>query len=211
MINLYDDDQWVNWVDALSEQNYLVIDNFISDEELKSFNQFLRKELNQETFDKAGIGTLDQFQVDKKIRGDYIRWLNADTDLEVASYFERLGVIIQKLNRYCYLSLSGSEIHLAHYPQGTYYKRHLDQFQQRNNRLISVILYLNENWQEGDGGELKVYLDHEEKTIQPIGRRLVLMRSNLVEHEVLMTHKDRFSITGWLLYQPVGLGFLQPA
>jgi len=32
----------------------------------------------------------------------------------------------------------------------------MDQFQGKNNQVISMLIYLNENWQEGDGGELKI-------------------------------------------------------
>ena len=208
VIDIHNDDQWIGWVDQLSDQHYLVLDEFISEQELRSFRDYFAIQLKNETFSKAGIGAMDQYQVRKEIRGDYIKWLNPERDAPIAPFFERIGVMIQRLNRLCYLSLSGSEFHFAHYPRGTFYRRHLDQFQQRNNRLITVILYLNADWCEGDGGELKVYPDGGENTIRPIARRLVLMRSDLVEHEVLMTHRDRYSITGWLLYQPVGLGFL---
>lgn len=208
VVDIHNEGNWVDWMDRLSEDNYLVIDDFISGEELVTFRSYFEKQLQQDTLTKAGIGTADQFQVRKEVRGDYIKWLDRATDTHLASFFDRIDVMIRQLNRYCFLSLSGAEFHLAHYPKGTFYKRHLDQFQQRNNRLISVILYLNEEWQQGDGGELNVYLDHKDETIAPVARRVVLLRSNLVEHEVLETHKDRYSITGWLLHQPVGLGFL---
>lgn len=199
---------WINWVDQLSEDNYLVIDDFIDDRELDVFLGYFQDSLEEEEFKRAGIGAGQDFQLKREIRGDYIKWLDRTKDVELADFFERIDETIQVLNRYCYLSLSGSEFHMAHYPQGTFYKRHLDQFNSRSNRLISVILYLNKNWQQGDGGELKVYLNDEERTIAPIAKRCVIMRSDKVEHEVLITNKDRYSLTGWLLYQPVGLTFL---
>lgn len=209
MDDLYHENNMIRWVDQLSDQNYLAIDDFISDEELDSFRSWFSIQLENEEFSKAGIGTMDQYQVRGEIRGDYIKWLSPEKDLPIVPYFERIELIIQNLNRLCFLSLSGYEFHFAHYPKGTFYKRHLDQFQQRSNRLISVILYLNKGWEEGDGGELKVFLDgNREETIRPLAKRLVLMRSDLVEHEVLETHRDRYSITGWLLYKPVGLSFL---
>lgn len=202
------EDIWVDWVDTLSEENYLVIDDFINDRELDIFLSYFQDHLNENDFKKAGIGTGTEFQLKSQIRGDYIRWLNREKDSELSDFFARVDEAIARLNRYCYLSLSGSEFHMAHYPKGTFYKRHLDQFNHRSNRLISMILYLNKDWATGDGGELKVYLNGEERKIAPIAKRVVLMRSDLVEHEVLETNVDRYSLTGWLLYQPPGLTFL---
>lgn len=192
----------------MSEDNYLVVDDFITDEELTIFLGFFQGNLQEETFKRAGIGAGTEFQVKQEIRGDYIRWLNRDTDQQIGSFFERVDEVIANLNRLCYLSLSGAEFHMAHYPVGTFYKRHLDQFSQSSNRLISMILYLNQDWKEGDGGELKVYLAKGEETIAPLAKRVVFMRSDQVEHEVMMTNKDRFSLTGWLLYRPPGLTYL---
>ncbi len=204
----FSEDTWINWVDRLSEDNYLVIDDFIEDQELDVFLSYFKESLEEEDFKPAGIGSGQDFQLKREIRGDKIKWLDRSRDVELANFFERVDETIGVLNRYCYLSLSGSEFHMAHYPKGTFYKRHLDQFNSRSNRLISVILYLNKNWQEGDGGELKVFLNDDERTIAPIAKRCVIMRSDKVEHEVMMTNKDRYSLTGWLLYQPVGLTFL---
>lgn len=208
VVDIHDEDNWISWIDRLSMENYLVVDDFISDEELLVFRSFFKEQLSQESFAKAGIGTADQFQVKKEIRGDYIKWIDREEDERIHPFFNRVDVVISQLNRYCYLSLSGSEFHLAHYPAGTFYKCHLDQLQYCNKRLISVILYLNEAWQTGDGGELKIYLENKEEIIAPLAKRVVFMRSNLMKHEVLITHKDRYSITGWLLYKPVSLGFL---
>ncbi|MEQ8474022.1 MAG: 2OG-Fe(II) oxygenase [Marinoscillum sp.] len=207
-MTIYTEDTWVSWVDRLSEDNYLVVDDFISDQELEVFLSYFQEHLAEADFKKAGIGTGTEFQLKTEIRGDYIRWLDRDKDLELSEFFARVDESISVLNRYCFLSLSGSEFHMAHYPQGTFYKRHLDQFNHRSNRLISVILYLNKAWKTGDGGELKVYLEGKEEVIAPIAKRVVFMRSDMVEHEVLLTNKDRYSLTGWLLYQPPGLTYL---
>ncbi|UXX80472.1 2OG-Fe(II) oxygenase [Reichenbachiella carrageenanivorans] len=204
----YQEGIWIDWVDALSEENCLVVDDFITDHELSIFLDYFQENLKEDDFKKAGIGTGSDFQLKSQVRGDYIRWLNREQDIALADFFERVDEAIARFNRYCFLSLSGSEFHMAHYPKGTFYKRHLDQFNQRSNRLISVILYLNKDWKSGDGGELKLYLDDHEKTVAPIAKRIVFMRSDQVEHEVLETHVDRYSLTGWLLYQPPGLTFL---
>ncbi len=207
-LKYYTEDEWINWVDRLSEDNYLVLDDFISDQELDVLMSNFKDHLKEDDFKKAGIGTGDEFQLRTEIRGDYIRWLDPGRDISLHDFFERINEAIYVFNRYCFLSLSGSEFHMAHYPPGTFYKRHLDQFNAVSNRLITVILYLNTHWKEGDGGELQVYLDDEAVKIAPIAKRVVFMRSDMIEHEVLETNKDRYSVTGWLLYQPPGLTFL---
>lgn len=204
----FSEDIMINWVDQLSDQDYLVIDDFIDESLFLQIRNYYKQLLGEDEFDPAGIGSLDQHHINKRIRGDEVYWLNRSEDTPLEAYFELADGIKYMLNRYCYLSLSGYEFHLAHYPAGSFYKRHLDQFQQRNNRMISSILYLNENWQQGDGGELKMFLPDGEKLIEPIGRRLVLFKSDVVEHEVMMTYKSRFSLTGWYLYLPQGMGFM---
>ena len=44
--------------------------------------------------------------------------------------------------------------------------------------------------------------------ILPAGGRLVVFRSDQIEHEVLLCRKKRYSITGWMLDQLSELSFL---
>lgn len=199
-------EQDLSWIDKLAEQDYLIIDNFFNEEELIQINNFFNAQIEADNLVKAGIGATN-YKIIEDVRGDFIYWLNEARDTTFSEFFKRIKEITFLLNRYCYLSISGNEFHMALYPKGAHYDRHLDQFKERNNRLISVVFYLNENWKQGDGGELKIYKE-QEIVIPPIYNRLVLFKSDVVEHEVLVTHVNRKSITGWLLYQPVGLGYL---
>jgi SM-20-related protein len=123
-------------------------------------------------------------------------------------FFDLKSELIEKLRRICFISLSGSEFHIAKYPEGSHYDRHLDQFNERSNRQITVLIYLNENWKEGDGGELVIYKGEQEIIVEPIARRLLLFKSDVIEHEVLTTNVPRYSLTGWLLRQPQSVGYL---
>jgi len=65
--------------------------------------------------------------------------------------------------------------------------------------VVSMVIYLNPNWQPGDGGELRLYpSDGSVINIAPKAGTLALFLSEL-EHEVLPTLKPRYSITGWML------------
>ncbi|MEQ9443259.1 MAG: 2OG-Fe(II) oxygenase [Cyclobacteriaceae bacterium] len=206
---MFSEDQWIDWVDRLAQDDYTIIDDFISESLYQDIRAFLRRQQEEEEFAKAGIGTMGDYQIKTSVRGDFVYWLDTKRDQELTPFFELAQEMIATLNRYCYLSLSGSEFHLAYYPPGAFYHRHLDQFRERNNRLISVVLYLNEGWQPGDGGELKIFRpDGNDVLCEPLARRCILFKSDVVEHEVLLTHTDRYSLTGWLLYQPASLGYL---
>lgn len=196
----------LSWLDKLAEQDYLVIDDFFNENELIEIDDFFDTQIKNENLKKAGIGATN-YKIVEDVRGDFIYWLNESRDVTFSSFFKRIKEITYLLNRYCYLSISGNEFHLALYPKGAFYDKHLDQFQERNNRLISVVFYLNKDWKQGDGGELKIYKETE-IIVPPLYNRLVIFKSDVVEHEVLITNVNRKSITGWLLYQPAGLGYL---
>ena len=195
------------WIDELSERNYVVIDDFLDDQLYHLIKSFFLEHV--ENFRQAGIGALDQNQIKQSIRGDLTYWLDRQRDTELEPYWQRLQETMDMLNRYCFLSLSGYEFHLAHYPAGSFYKRHLDQFSNRSNRIISMIIYLNDNWQPGDGGELEIVEQNGEVTlVEPIAKRCVMFKSAEVVHGVLEAHKSRYSLTGWLLRHPSGVGYL---
>lgn len=208
MTQYFTDDQWVDWIDSLANRDFVCIDDFLPENVLSSLKRMLTEQLAHDQFNEAGIGSVFNNVLEKSIRSDHTYWLDRKRDEQISEYFQIVEELISKLNRYCYLSLSGFEFHLAHYPKGSFYKRHLDSFSDRSNRMISMIIYLNENWVKGNGGELMIYKDDEEIMIDPLENRCVLFKSQELEHEVLLAEKDRFSVTGWLLYQPSGVGYI---
>lgn len=201
--------QWIDWVDALANDDYLVIQDFISDDLMYEILAFFNLQRKKDQFEKAGIGALQNHQIKRSVRGDEVYWLDEQNDQELKPVFELFRTLINQLNAYCFLSLKDFETHLAYYPKDTFYARHLDQFKDRSNRLLSLIIYLNDQWVPEHGGELVLYPKHRPKvTIAPKGRQLVLFKSDQLEHEVLPTHVPRYSVTGWLLKQPKTVGYL---
>lgn len=193
-------------MDQLAIQDFVYIDNFISDELFQKINDHFQSLLQKKDFSKAAIGSSEKRQVETSIRGDFIYWLDQNIDAELGELFELLDGLVLKLREYLLLSISDYEFHFALYPPNTRYEKHVDQFKGRSNRVISVLIYLNEHWRPGDGGELKIYQpDGRELLIQPIAKRLVMFKSDVVEHEVMTTQKPRRSLTGWLLHKPASL------
>lgn len=195
-------------VDALSHDGYFIWDHFVDSDSVSMLRNCIFEHYEEGNFKKAGIGKQVLFQVDKGIRGDYIKWIDKkNSHPAVKSYLEQIESFMQYLNQTCFLGLKDFESHFAHYPEGTFYKKHVDRFQQNAHRVISFVLYLNENWQPADAGELKIYLEDKEETVAPLGGRLALFRSEM-EHEVLLSNASRYSITGWMLDKDMSLTFL---
>jgi SM-20-related protein len=197
-------EDWLSWVDELSENDFVVIDNFLDEGVFELIRSFFLAHLDQ--FKIAGIGALAENAVRPDIRGDYTFWLDRKRDAELESLWHLIDETIFIYNRYCYLGLSGYEFHLAKYPKGGHYDKHLDQFNNRSNRMISMIVYLNVDWTKGDGGELEIYLkDGNSILVEPKGARCVMFKSAEVPHRVLASHKDTYRLPCWLLHQPSSL------
>ncbi len=190
-------------IDGILTNGYGVADAFLSPDETVALAAQLHERRQAGQFRAAGIGN-QQVAVEKTVRGDEILWIDAAiaTPAEDA-FLQRIDAFVQYVNQTCYLGLRDYEFHYACYPPGTFYKRHLDQFRSDSRRRLSVICYLNINWQATDGGQLALYLpnpDGSEQTvmIEPTGGRLVCFESGRLEHEVLPAIRDRLSLTGWL-------------
>ncbi|GJQ64806.1 MAG: hypothetical protein SCALA702_38590 [Melioribacteraceae bacterium] len=157
-------------------------------------------------FSKAGIGRGTEFQKKAEIRSDYIYWLSDSGEtLLQKKYLNAIRNISELFRNSFFIPIRDFESHFAIFPEGSFYNRHLDQFRETSNRLITVILYLNEDWSVGNGGELRIFLDEQVIDIEPLFGRLLIFRSDKIEHSVLKTNKARYSITGWLRRETTGV------
>jgi SM-20-related protein len=188
--------------DSIAEHGYAVVDQFLSQSEVAAILELPEFQSGVDQFKKAGIGKQNDLQINEAIRGDYIQWLDKNlAPSAVKVYLDRLLDLILFLNRSLFLSLKDYEVHLTIYPVGTFYKRHLDQFKKDDHRKLSVICYLNENWLEEHGGQLRMFLPDGPKDVLPLAGRLVCFRSDQIEHEVVPATRERLSLTGWILDQ----------
>ncbi len=199
---------WDKVLDHLAEKDFAVVDSVFDAAMLESLKERLDRLWQEDELEKAGVGTLGLYQIQEGIRGDYIHWLEADKDPAESTFLALMEEWRLRFNRELFLNLASSEFHFAVYPEGSFYRRHLDQFKERANRILTFIVYLNPNWKPGDGGELRIYQNENQLDIEPIYGRMVLFRSAVIEHEVLPTKIKRRSLTGWFLYRPEGLSFL---
>ncbi len=148
---------------------------------------------------EAGIGNDSVLTQDKLIRSDKIYWLDPKhNDLHENNFFLLMDLFVRHLNSTCYTGITGYEFHYALYETGSFYKKHLDQFRSNKSRAFSMIMYLNADWQQEDGGELRIFNEGNTQTIAPLNGTCVFFKSSELEHEVLVTNVPRMSITGWL-------------
>lgn len=168
-------------------------------------------------FARAGIGQGAQHQLHGDVRRDEVYWPAQATATHVqVQLWAMTAALMQAFNRTLYLGLIEFEGHYAVYPRGGFYRRHLDSFARNDERMVSLILYLNRDWQITDGGQLRMHghadasrgggtsekLTASHIDIAPIGGTLVCFLSREIEHEVLPTHATRFSFTGWFKTAP---------
>lgn len=188
-------------ITSIIEHKYSVIDHFFSEEEVMLLRKNLLAKYEADRFKKSAIGNKTQEEIDKTIRGDFILWIDEkNADITEQLFFKKINELVFYLNKTCFMGILQKEFHYAVYPTGTYYKRHLDTFQNDDRRKLSIVCYLNEaNWPKENGGALNLYLEKETIAILPIPGRIVIFESQEIVHEVkqVMASK-RLSITGWL-------------
>jgi SM-20-related protein len=160
-------------------------------------------------FSTAGIGRLNNQQIDVSIRNDKTYWFDSSSSAQLAYQAIMLDVKIA-LNRQFFLGLFDYECHYAKYTQGDFYKKHVDAFKGRSNRVFTTILYLNT---PPKGGELVIYTPNSkavEVSIKPTAGTLVLFESERFVHEVLPAVDARYSIAGWFRKNASISGIIDP-
>ncbi|MBB6681797.1 2OG-Fe(II) oxygenase [Aequorivita sp. 609] len=188
-------------ISDLINQKYSVVNDFFSSEEVVLLRESLLAKYEADKFKKSAIGNRVNEEIDKTVRGDFILWMDEKNANETENiFFNKINELVGYLNKTCFLGILYKEFHYAVYPKGTFYKRHLDTFQNDDRRKLSIVCYLNEdNWLVENGGELTIYTENNELDILPLPGRVVIFESQILEHEVkVVKESERLSITGWL-------------
>jgi SM-20-related protein len=183
----------------LRQQGYSVNHNAVPLKLTQELLQILLG-LDSSQLKPAKIGRASHVQESLDIRGDSIFWIESDQGSQ-GQWLDLIAKLQQYLNRSLLLGLFSFESHFAHYVPGAFYKKHVDAFKGQANRVLSVVLYLNQDWQSSDGGEMVLYseLNPEEVvcSVQPKAGTLLVFLSEEFPHEVMLTQRHRYSIAGW--------------
>jgi SM-20-related protein len=181
------------------EDNIGIATQFISDELARQLRQNLLNLDIQNSLVAAGTGNEDKFVRNEKVRSDVIYWLDkSHNNFYETEFLKHIEAFITYLNESCYAGITSYEFHYSLYEKGSFYLKHIDQFQDNSSRAFSMICYLNENWKNEDGGELCIHQVNSNQHISPNQGKTVFFKSDELEHEVLVTNKRRMSVTGWL-------------
>ncbi|MGJ8521482.1 hypothetical protein R84981_000143 [Carnimonas sp. R-84981] len=192
-------------IDGLAESGYAVIRHALPVAQCRALALELNMLRHQQELSSAGIGRGRQHVQRSDIRGDRIHWLDRSTEAQ-RHYFAMIESLRTEINRQLFLGLFELEAHFAFYPPGSFYKCHFDSFAGRSNRVVSSVLYLNEAWPKGSGGEMALYPQSDQlpdasvtplEIVAPELGTLACFLSERVPHEVLPTRLPRLSIAGW--------------
>lgn len=185
--------------DKVASQGWAVVPDFLPSRQLDALAAEAQADWAAGRFHPAGVGSGRAFALRREVRGDHIAWLDlpgtSDAQRSTLAQFEQLRLVV---NRELQLGLFDFECHFALYPPGACYRRHLDRFAGDRRRTLSTVLYLNPEWGDRDGGELRLYpADRTHIDVLPRGGTLATFLSDRIEHEVLPGRRERLSLAGW--------------
>ena len=189
---------------ALAGPGYALEPAFLSKERVSSLVATMQQRDAAGGFHDAGIGVGMARSVRPDVRGDRICWLDAPGAPAEQPVFALLDTLRLDLNRLLMLGLQTLEVHYASYSPGRRYVRHLDRSPRGIERVVTVVLYLNTDWGDEDGGELVISTGDGEFVVAPCGGTLVTFLSDRFEHEVRAARRERLSMTGWFSRRVVG-------
>lgn len=147
----------------------------------------------------AGVGRMGSHRHDETIRQDLIAWVDADTE----ERFRRVTVLFEEVrkaaNEYCWMGVKRFDTQIAMYPgDGAQYDRHRDAFHGQSSRVLTAIYYPNVGWEPAHGGQLRVFFANDgTEEIDPVGDRLVVFLSEILDHQVLPVFSARAALTAW--------------
>lgn len=184
-------------VAALTADGVSILDDFLAPVQIRHLAQCAEERSSRGDFAEARIGGRSP-QRRGEIRGDCTCWMTPPLFAAEERLLQRLEGVRLELNREAQLGLFALELHYAWYPPGAGYVRHVDQPEGRAQRLLSLVLYLNDGWTSAAGGELRIFdATGGHRDIAPMAGRLVYFLTPGREHAVLPTRRDRRSISGW--------------
>ncbi|WP_338517751.1 2OG-Fe(II) oxygenase [Alteromonas gracilis] len=197
-LHVFEESLFENIVEDLVNKGFSIQKNGLPDFILNALAT-CQETLHHKEYKTAGIGRADDFQHVSEVRGDTICWITGSSQ-EGALWLAWCDALKLYINRTLFMGLFSFESHFACYEPGKFYKRHVDAFRGQSNRVLSLVAYLNEDWQPDDGGELILYRDEEDIrgiSVTPQLGTFVVFLSEQFPHEVLPAVRPRHSVAGW--------------
>lgn len=212
-------------VDSLKHRGYAIVDNVFGEEFSQGFrNEIRHLHQNGIMFSNATHVHLPHVKAPLFIDKRNVMEMELIPDIYsiVPNYLAALDqddTIMSQLNRHLFhhddettsATFGGDNgqllVHQAiklQHNSGGCFPLHFDGDARLDPRRVSAVLYLNPDWQPGDGGELKLYpLPFEPVVVEPRMDRLVFFSSTNTLHRVLPFNtqndvsKERVCLTLW--------------
>ena len=202
-----------NDLSTLTSKGYLVLDNYIPEDLQESLRADVQNLRSKSEFKVARIGQDSTNALNTNIRVAETCFIGPTKlgnipDESRSTLYKVLDQLRQDLPQP--LDSNLSEFLYAYYPRGGFYRRHRDAIPGSASvlRKYSLLMYLNKDWTNEDGGKLRVHFDSggdflpEGESlnfldVDPKGGTLVLFESDKFPHEVLDTQSERVAIVGW--------------
>lgn len=180
---------------SLVEDGYVIIADALPKSVVEALASYSKEEAH---YVSAGIVGGATKLIDNARRSTKIAWLDEDGGVQ-SEYLAFASGLQSYLNRHLFLGLHYYEAHFALYELGDFYEKHLDSLKNSKNRVVTTVFYLDEEWQEEDGGSLIIYDEDTEilRRVLPEAGKLVVFLSEQFAHEVLPTKRKRHAIAGW--------------
>ncbi len=177
-------------LDKFAEDGWIIIDEVFDNKAL------LALQSESGFIDYRDAKLTDGIRV-SDIRGDRIRWITKDF-FAGFYYLQSINALAALFNQSLFAGIRHSEAHYACYPVGFGYQWHSDNPAGRDERVISAVFYLNDDWSDSDGGVLEIVDKHGiHHNVMPVANRLVIFDSDL-QHQVQIAHRQRYSIATWM-------------
>merc|ERR1712118_527776 len=218
---------------ALKEQSFCILDDFLPDHVVENLHRGIYDSKEQmvtgatgaagKVLNEQGYSAKLDRTLNERRRGDLITFCDDGTQpgsmpgcLElqkaVDGFVEGLKSSDAVAERLRYVDFANGAM-FAIYPGGaSRYVRHVDNSLSIDGRRLTVILYLNKDWQPEHGGQIRLFeptvTSTQVKTdVDPLWNRLLIFWSNdEVPHEVLSAYVDRAAVSIWYLCVKESLG-----
>lgn len=183
---------------ALYADGYVVLHNALPAPVSEALQQhFALYEAHE--FALASIGRGQELEQNTSVRSDKIAWIEPGSP-NSSTWLAWTRALQTYLNRRLFMGLFSFESHFAYYRPGDFYATHVDAFRGQSNRVLSLVTYLNKDWQPEHGGELVLYHPEtgaELTCVTPYLGTLVLFLSEEFPHQVKPAARTRYSVAGW--------------
>ena len=202
-------------ITALATNGFVIAQDFVDAELVARLLDDCRHHEATGAMARASIGRDEQHLLEARVRHVDASWLDGSRPAE-AAFLELAERLRLEINRQLYLGLFEFEAQFLTYPPGGFYQRHLDSLAGSRNRVVSLVAYLNSDWEPSHGGELDVWSSPSDEgdpvaTVAPRAGTIVLMLSEEVPHAVRAANEVRRVIAGWFRVNASSANRIDPA